>query len=58
MASGKSMQRRKVNGAADRVRTGDIQIGNLTLYQLSYRRAWRSRQDSNLQPVVLIATEN
>lgn len=51
------MQRRKVNGA-DRVRTGDIQIGNLTLYQLSYRRAWRSRQDSNLQPVVLIATEN
>lgn len=57
MASGKSMQRRKVNGA-DRVRTGDIQIGNLTLYQLSYRRAWRSRQDSNLQPVVLIATEN
>jgi hypothetical protein len=26
------------NGAGDRVRTGDIQIGNLTLYQLSYTR--------------------
>ena len=25
-------------GAEDQVRTGDIQIGNLTLYQLSYSR--------------------
>ena len=26
-------------GAGDRVRTGDIQLGKLTLYQLSYARA-------------------
>ena len=28
----------RIDGAGDRVRTGDIQIGNLTLYQLSYTR--------------------
>ena len=29
-------------GAGDRIRTGDIQLGKLTLYQLSYSRALRS----------------
>src|SRR5271165_698339 len=28
-------------GAGDRVRTGDVQLGRLTLYQLSYARAVR-----------------
>ncbi len=28
----------KLLGAGDRVRTGDIQLGRLTLYQLSYSR--------------------
>jgi hypothetical protein len=28
-------------GAGDRVRTGDVQLGRLTLYQLSYSRAIR-----------------
>ena len=28
-------------GAGDRVRTGDVQLGRLTLYQLSYSRAVR-----------------
>ena len=26
--------------AGDRIRTGDIQLGKLTLYQLSYTRGW------------------
>ena len=29
---------RNMFGAGDRVRTGDIQLGRLTLYQLSYSR--------------------
>jgi hypothetical protein len=27
-----------IGGAGDRVRTGDVQLGRLTLYQLSYSR--------------------
>jgi hypothetical protein len=30
-------------GAGDRVRTGDVQLGRLTLYQLSYSRELRRR---------------
>ncbi len=29
-----------LQGAGDRARTGDIQLGRLTLYQLSYTRAF------------------
>ena len=29
-----------VIGAGDEVRTRDIQLGRLTLYQLSYSRSW------------------
>ena len=32
------LHRRKKKRARDRVRTGDIQLGRLTLYQLSYSR--------------------
>ena len=35
--------------AGDRVRTGDIQLGRLTLYQLSYFRLLWGEQDSNLR---------
>ena len=28
------------NGAGDEARTRDIQLGRLTLYQLSYSRSW------------------
>ncbi len=27
-------------GAGDRIRTGDIDLGKVALYQLSYSRAW------------------
>ena len=33
---------RQKKRARDRVRTGDIQLGRLTLYQLSYSRNWFS----------------
>jgi len=29
------------NGAGDGIRTRDIQLGKLTLYQLSYTRIWQ-----------------
>ena len=29
---------RAVNGAADRIRTGDVQLGKLAFYQLNYAR--------------------
>ena len=32
------LHRLKILRAGDRVRTGDIQLGRLTLYQLSYSR--------------------
>jgi hypothetical protein len=28
------------NGAGDRIRTGDIDLGKVALYQLSYSRFW------------------
>jgi hypothetical protein len=34
----------KQNGAADGDRTHDIQLGKLTLYQLSYGRKWPSEE--------------
>lgn len=36
------------DGADDRDRTGDRQLGRLPLYQLSYVRMWLGREDSNL----------
>jgi len=30
-----------LNGAGDGIRTRDIQLGKLTLYQLSYTRIWQ-----------------
>src|SRR5687767_1197752 len=32
-------------GAGDRVRTGDVQLGRLTLYQLSYSRGQTFREE-------------
>ncbi len=29
------------DGAGDRIRTGDINLGKVALYQLSYSRIWR-----------------
>ena len=41
---------RQKKRARDRVRTGDIQLGRLTLYQLSYSRIFLwGEQDSNLR---------
>ena len=41
----------QLSGAGDRVRTGDIQLGRLTLYQLSYSRGCEaSRTRSSLKP--------
>ena len=43
----------KKNGAGDEGRTRDIQLGRLTLYQLSYSRKflkWSVQQDLNLRP--------
>ena len=37
-------------GAGDGIRTRDIQLGRLTLYQLSYSRTWSGRLDSNQRP--------
>jgi hypothetical protein len=34
----KPLRRFDLRGAGDRARTGDIQLGRLTLYQLSYSR--------------------
>ena len=31
-----------VNGAGDRIRTGDIDLGKVALYQLSYSRVWQA----------------
>ena len=31
------------NGAGDRIRTGDIDLGKVALYQLSYSRTWEER---------------
>ena len=30
------------NGAGDRIRTGDIDLGKVALYQLSYSRPWET----------------
>ena len=43
----------KDNGAGDETRTRDIQLGRLTLYQLSYSRSWCKGQDSNLRRMLL-----
>lgn len=38
----------RASGAGDEIRTRDIQLGKLTLYQLSYsRRTWWAGADSN-----------
>jgi hypothetical protein len=35
------------NGAGDRIRTGDIDLGKVALYQLSYSRPYRKTPFSN-----------
>jgi hypothetical protein len=40
-------QNQKLLRAGDRVRTGDIQLGRLTLYQLSYSRNFMKSQKRN-----------
>src|SRR5438034_633228 len=45
-------------GAGDRVRTGDVQLGRLTLYQLSYARRRRARPaGSPTAPELQLLTE-
>ena len=43
-------------GAASRPRTDNIQLGRLTLYQLSYSRLWCPKQELNPQPLVYKTT--
>jgi hypothetical protein len=37
-------------GAGDQVRTGDVHLGKVVLYQLSYTRSFE--RDNNVQPTV------
>ena len=41
--------RTKLNGAGDRIRTGDINLGKVALYQLSYsREGTANRHEANV----------
>src|SRR5713226_5287036 len=42
-------------GAGNRTRTGDINLGKVALYQLSYAREWRRRVVSGWDAVKLVA---